>query len=75
MPDDARTIGGWRALVAGGRRSEWAVTSIVLAILAVVAFGAVAAPRLLRDAEASSLEQAITDAPDSSLNESNSSTS
>lgn len=46
-----------------GRRTELGVWSIVVAMLGVVAFAAVAAPRLLREAEAESLEQAIERAP------------
>jgi putative ABC transport system permease protein len=57
-----RPRAGWQALIAVGRRSELAVTAVMIAILAVVAFGAVAAPRLLADAEADSLELAIEQA-------------
>lgn len=54
---------GWQALVGMGRRSEVAVWTIVVVLLGTVVFGAVAAPRLLRDAEARSLAQAIEGAP------------
>ncbi len=58
-----RGVGGWRALVAVGRRSELSVTAAMVAMLSVVTFGAVAAPRLLREAEADGLAQAIEQAP------------
>lgn len=54
---------GWSALVGMGRRSEVGVWTMVVLLLAVVAFGAAAAPRFLRDAEAASLRQAIERAP------------
>jgi putative ABC transport system permease protein len=54
-----RSWGGWRALVGVGRRSELSVSIVIAAMLAVVAFAAAAAPRLLTEAEASSLERAI----------------
>ena len=58
-----RVLRGWQALVGMGRRSEVGVWAIVVVLLAVVAFGAVAAPRLLRDAEGASLNEAIASAP------------
>lgn len=54
---------GWQALVGMGRRSEVGVWAIVIVLLGLVAFGAVAAPRLLRDAEERSVAQAIERAP------------
>lgn len=58
-----RVLRGWQALVGIGRRSEVAVWAIVVLLLATVVFGAVAAPRLLRDAEERSLAQAVERAP------------
>lgn len=54
---------GWSVLVGMGRRAEVAVWAMMLTLLTIVAFGAVAAPRLLRGAEEASLEQALEDAP------------
>lgn len=54
---------GWPTLVGMGRRSEIGVWTVVVAVLATVVFGAVAAPRLLRDAEERSLAQAVDRAP------------
>lgn len=54
---------GWAALFGMGRRSEVGVWAMVVLLLAVVAFGAAAAPRFLRDAEQASLRQAIDRAP------------
>lgn len=53
---------GWRMLAGSGRRSERPVHLLLGALLVTVGFAAVAGPRLLRDAEASSLERAIADA-------------
>ena len=53
-------------LVGLGRRSELSIATVVATMLAVLAFAAVAAPRLLTDAERSSLDLAIEQAPRSS---------
>lgn len=58
-----RLTRGWQALVGMGRRSEIGVWAIVVVLLGVVIFGAVAAPRLLREAESASLDAAIDGAP------------
>lgn len=62
MSVDARAL-GWRSLVGLGRRSELAVAAAAGAMLAVIAFTSVAAPRLLADAETESLDLAIAQAP------------
>ena len=59
----SRALRLWRALVGMGGRSEIAVWTIVVVLLGTVVFGAVAAPRLLRDAEEQSLAQAVDRAP------------
>jgi hypothetical protein len=59
----SRLVRGWQALMGMGRRSEVWVWTIVVVLLGVVTFGAVAAPRMLRDAERLSLAEAIDDAP------------
>src|SRR5690606_9471237 len=58
-----RALRSWRALVGMGGRSEVAVWTTVVVLLSTVVFGAVAAPRLLRDAEERSRAQAIDRAP------------
>ncbi|MFP5489132.1 MAG: hypothetical protein ACLGHQ_12605, partial [Acidimicrobiia bacterium] len=59
----SRVVRGWESLVGMGRRSEVGVWAMVTVLLSLVVFGAVAAPRLLRDAEEASLAQAIDRAP------------
>ena len=53
---------GWSSLFGMGRRSEVGVWAMVIVVLGLTMFGAVAGPRALRDAEADSLDQAIADA-------------
>lgn len=54
---------GWRSLVGLGRRSEFAVVAVAGAMLTLIAFAAVAAPRLLVEAENESLDLAIERSP------------
>lgn len=54
---------GWTSLAGLGRRTELGVWAVVVGLLAVVAFGAVAGPRWMRDSEAASLRQAMERAP------------
>lgn len=54
---------GWAHLVALGRRTDIGAWAVAMTLLAVVSFGVVAGPRWMRDAEADSLAQAVSDAP------------
>lgn len=62
MKFDPRGAG---ALLGLGRRAETGVRALIVVLLGTVAYGAVAAPRLLRAAESQSIAAAVQDAPPS----------